>query len=127
ILSNVPVPASVSDFIRDGFTASGNIQQYPSGNIYSGEGIHVDVRYTPQSQIAIQRARLPAGFWAQINAATLTATQTGNGKVRVAVTRDLVNWHVLRNGAWVDVGVLPADTSGAEALIADGMTPAEFG
>ncbi|RJL50905.1 discoidin domain-containing protein [Pectobacterium carotovorum] len=127
VLSNVPVPASVSDFIRDGFTASGNIQQYPSGNIYSGEGINVDVRYTPQSQIAIQRARLSAGFWAQINAATLTATQTGNGKVCVAVTRDLVNWYVLRNGAWVDVGVLPADTSGAEALIADGMTPAEFG
>ncbi|WP_323644323.1 discoidin domain-containing protein [Pectobacterium versatile] len=127
VLSNVPVPSSASDFIRDGFTASGNIQQYPSGNIYSGEGIHVDVRYTPQSQISIQRARLSAGSWSQINAATLTATQTGNGKVRVAVTRDLVNWHVLRNGAWVDVGALSADTAGAEALIADGMTPAEFG
>ncbi|WP_233973356.1 discoidin domain-containing protein [Pectobacterium versatile] len=127
VLSNVPVPSSASDFIRDGFTASGNIQQYPSGNIYSGEGIHVDVRYTPQSQISIQRARLSAGSWSQINAATLTATQTGNGKVRVAVTRDLVNWHVLRNGAWVDVGALSADTAGAEALIADGMTPAELG
>ncbi|MCH5050674.1 discoidin domain-containing protein, partial [Pectobacterium aquaticum] len=88
VLSNVPVPSSASDFIRDGFTASGNIQQYPSGNIYSGEGIHVDVRYTPQSQISIQRARLSAGSWSQINAATLTATQTGKGKVRVAVTRD---------------------------------------
>ncbi|MBQ4774154.1 hypothetical protein F9U44_21950, partial [Pectobacterium versatile] len=87
VLSNVPVPSSASDFIRDGFTASGNIQQYPSGNIYSGEGIHVDVRYTPQSQISIQRARLSAGSWSQINSATLTATQTGNGKVRVAVTR----------------------------------------
>ncbi|WP_233953390.1 discoidin domain-containing protein, partial [Pectobacterium versatile] len=75
VLSNVPVPSSASDFIRDGFTASGNIQQYPSGNIYSGEGIHVDVRYTPQSQISIQRARLSAGSWSQINAATLTATQ----------------------------------------------------
>ncbi|WP_233972853.1 discoidin domain-containing protein [Pectobacterium versatile] len=127
VLSNVPVPSSASDFIRDGFTASGNIQQYPSGNIYSGEGIHVDVRYTPQSQISIQRARLSAGSWSQINAATLTATQTGNGKVRVAVTRDLVNWHVLRSGAWVDVGALSADTAGAEALIADGMTPAELG
>ncbi|QPK16803.1 discoidin domain-containing protein [Pectobacterium versatile] len=127
VLSNVPVPSSASDFIRDGFTASGNIQQYPSGNIYSGEGIHVDVRYTPQSQISIQRARLSAGSWSQINAATLTATQTGNGKVRVAVTRDLVNWHVLRNGMWVDVGTLSADTTGAEALIADGMTPAELG
>ncbi|MCU1792863.1 discoidin domain-containing protein [Pectobacterium polaris] len=127
VLSNVPAPSSASDFIRDGFTASGNIQQYPSGNIYSGEGIHVDVRYTPQSQISIQRARLSAGFWSKINAAMLTATQTGNGKVRVAVTRDLVSWHVLRNGAWVDVGALSADTAGAEALIADGMTPAEFG
>ncbi|KGA21900.1 hypothetical protein GT391_01390 [Pectobacterium brasiliense] len=127
VLSNVPVPASASDFIRDGFTVSGNIQQYPSGNIYSGEGIHVDVRYTPQSQISIQRARLSAGFWSQINAATLTATQAGKGKVRVAVTRDLVNWHVWRNGAWVDVGALSADTAGAEALIADGMTPAELG
>ncbi|MER0045621.1 hypothetical protein ABRP56_04270, partial [Pectobacterium odoriferum] len=63
----------------------------------------------------------------KINSATLTATQTGNGKVRVAVTRDLVNWRVLRNGAWVDVGALSADTTGAEALIADGMTPAELG
>ncbi|WDG00066.1 discoidin domain-containing protein [Pectobacterium carotovorum subsp. carotovorum] len=127
VLSNVPVPSSASDFIRDGFTASGNIQQYPSGNIYSGEGIHVDVRYTPQSQISILRARLSAGSWSQINAATLTATQTGKGKVRVAVTRDLVNWHVWRNGAWVDVGALSADTAGAETLIADGMTPAELG
>ncbi|WP_174868840.1 discoidin domain-containing protein [Pectobacterium polaris] len=127
VLSNVPAPSSASDFIRDGFTASGNIQQYPSGNIYSGEGIHVDVRYTPQSQISIQRARLSAGFWSKINAAMLTATQTGNGKVRVAVTRDLVSWHVLRNGAWVDVGALSADTAGATTLIADGMTPAELG
>ncbi|WP_363110120.1 hypothetical protein [Pectobacterium odoriferum] len=68
-----------------------------------------------------------AGSWAKINSATLTATQTGNGKVRVAVTRDLVNWHVLRNGAWVDVGALSADTAGATKLIADGMTPAELG
>ncbi|MEI7237342.1 discoidin domain-containing protein [Pectobacterium brasiliense] len=127
VLSNVPNPSSASDFIRDGFTASGNIQQYPSGNIYSGEGIHVDVRYTPQSQISIQRARLSAGFWSQINAATLTATQAGKGKARVAVTRNLVNWHVWRNGSWVDVGTLSADTTGAEALIADGMTPAELG
>ncbi|MCA6971079.1 discoidin domain-containing protein [Pectobacterium carotovorum] len=127
VLSNVPVPSSASDFIRDGFTASGNIQQYPSGNIYSGEGIHVDVRYTPQSQISIQRARLSAGSWSQINAATLTATQTSKGKVRVAVTRDLVNWHVLRNGVWVDVGALSADAAGAETLIADGMAPADLG
>ncbi|GKV97884.1 hypothetical protein PEC301653_09300 [Pectobacterium carotovorum subsp. carotovorum] len=88
----------------------------------------IDLRssYIPYTQIAIQKS-LTSTVWSKINAVTLTATQTGKGKVRVAVTRDLVNWHVLRNGAWVDVGALSADTSGSEALIADGMTPAELG
>ncbi|MBA0188263.1 discoidin domain-containing protein [Pectobacterium odoriferum] len=89
--------------------------------------LKVKTHYTPHGQVAISKSLISATSWSQINAATLTATQTGNGKVRVAVTRDLVNWHVLRNGAWVDVGELSADTTGAEALIADGMTPAELG
>ncbi|KAA3665558.1 hypothetical protein FEV48_21805, partial [Pectobacterium carotovorum subsp. carotovorum] len=38
-----------------------------------------------------------------------------------------VNWHVLRNGVWVDVGAVSADIIGADALIADGMTPTELG
>ncbi|MFJ5429883.1 hypothetical protein ACIPUP_12035 [Pectobacterium actinidiae] len=75
----------------------------------------------------IQSASASLASYSQINSATLTATQTGKGKVRIAVTRDLVNWHVWRNGAWGDVGMLSADTAGAEALIADGMTPAELG
>ncbi|RRO07978.1 discoidin domain-containing protein [Pectobacterium aquaticum] len=89
--------------------------------------IKVKTRYTPSGQIAISKSLISAAVWAKINAATLTATQTGKGKVRVAVTRDLVNWHVLRSGAWVDVGALSADTAGATKLIADGMTPAELG
>ncbi|MCA6914099.1 discoidin domain-containing protein [Pectobacterium versatile] len=89
--------------------------------------IKVKTRYTPSGQIAISKSLISAAVWAKINAATLTATQTGNGKVRVAVTRDLVNWHVLRSGAWVDVGALSADIAGATKLIADGMTPAELG
>ncbi|KHT39567.1 discoidin domain-containing protein [Pectobacterium brasiliense] len=96
-------------------------------SILSKEGMSVRVDYIPYSQIVIPKTLPKAVSWSKINAATLTATQTGNGKVRVAVTRDLVNWHVLRNGAWVDVGALSADTTGAEALIADGMTPAELG
>ncbi|WP_317177591.1 discoidin domain-containing protein [Pectobacterium sp. HCp5_1] len=97
-----------------------------SVKIVSEQPIKVKTRYTPYTQIAIQKS-LTSAVWSKINAVTLTATQTGNGKVRVAVTRDLVNWHVLRNGGWVDVGALSADTTGAEALIADGMTPAELG
>ncbi|WP_240349819.1 discoidin domain-containing protein, partial [Pectobacterium versatile] len=95
--------------------------------LISAQPISVRTKYTPLAQSVIQKLLTSAGSWAQINSATLTATQTGKGKVRVAVTRDLVNWHVLRSGAWVDVGALSADTAGAEALIADGMTPAELG
>ncbi|URG51798.1 discoidin domain-containing protein [Pectobacterium quasiaquaticum] len=97
--------------------------------VISSENIEITTKVKPYSQIVISKSLLSAsvGSWAKINAATLTATQTGNGKVRVAVTRDLINWHALRNGAWVDVGTLSADTAGAEALIADGMTPAELG
>ncbi|GKV96112.1 hypothetical protein PEC301645_35590 [Pectobacterium carotovorum subsp. carotovorum] len=80
--------------------------------------ISVRTIYTPLAQSVTQKLLTSAGSWSPIN----VATQTGNGKVRVAVTRDRVNWHVLRNGARVDVGTLSANTAGAEALIADSVT-----
>ncbi|WP_248464115.1 discoidin domain-containing protein [Pectobacterium versatile] len=127
--NGVLLPAELKPF--NGFSNSGEIMasqligKLPI-SIVSTSQLDVSVKYAPYSQIAIQKSLMSAA-WPKINAATLTATQTGNGKVRVAVTRDLMNWHVLRNGTWVDVGTLSADTAGAEALIADGMTPAEFG
>ncbi|WP_233986253.1 discoidin domain-containing protein [Pectobacterium versatile] len=132
ILSSIQIPSSVDDIERLGFSDSGVMSASVLSSllpikVVSGVQRNIRTIYTPKSQIIIPRSLLSAGSWSQINAATLTATQTGNGKVRVAVTRDLVNWHVLRNGMWVDVGTLSADTTGAEALIADGMTPAELG
>ncbi|MEQ9864089.1 discoidin domain-containing protein [Pectobacterium aroidearum] len=131
VLSVVSEPHDASDFLMFGFDSSGDIQNSQLNDlmpikVFSANEVDVDTLYTPYSQIVIQKSLTPAA-WPQINAATLTATQTGNGKVRVAVTRDLVNWHVLRNGAWVDIGALSADTAGATALIADGMTPTELG
>ena len=132
ILTSVPAPSVAADFYETGFLSSGVIPESSlSGiqpvTIFSSKNIDAKVLYTPHPQIAIQKVASSAALWSQINSAVLTATQTGNGKVRVAVTRDLVNWHVLRSGAWVDVGALSADTAGATKLIADGMTPAEFG
>ncbi|WP_420065291.1 discoidin domain-containing protein [Pectobacterium colocasium] len=130
VISEVPKPESFLDVERMGFYDSGiissnDVQQLRPFNIISSNATNIDVKNYPSSQIAIQKS--PTNVWSQINSATLTATQTGNGKVRVAVTRDLVNWHVLRNGVWVDVGALSADTVGATKLIADGMTPADLG
>ncbi|MBA0205126.1 discoidin domain-containing protein [Pectobacterium aroidearum] len=122
-----------ADFSR-GFSSSGtingsDISAISPFSVHAENQRNIKLTYLPNSQIVISKSLLSAsaGSWAQINAATLTATQTGNGKVRVAVTRDLVNWHVLRNGAWVDIGSLSVDTAGATALIADGMTPTELG
>ncbi|MEI7380218.1 discoidin domain-containing protein [Pectobacterium versatile] len=122
-----------ADFSR-GFSSSGtitgpDISAISPFSVYAENQRNIKLTYLPNSQIVISKSLLSAstGSWSQINAATLTATQTGNGKVRVAVTRDLVNWHVLRSGAWVDVGALSADIAGATKLIADGMTPAELG
>ncbi|MBW5894769.1 discoidin domain-containing protein [Pectobacterium polaris] len=132
ILTLVPAPSVAEDFYETGFLSSGVISESSlSGilpvTIFSSKNIDVNVLYTPHSQIAIQKSLPSVAVWSQVNSATLTVTQTGKGKVRVAVTRDLVNWHVLRNGMWVDVGTLSTDTTGAEVLIADGMTPAELG
>ncbi|MEQ9848759.1 discoidin domain-containing protein [Pectobacterium brasiliense] len=122
-----------ADFSR-GFSSSGtingsDISAISPFSVHAENQRNIKLTYLPNSQIVISKSLLSASVdsWAKINAATLTATQTGNGKVRVAVTRDLVNWHVLRNGAWVDVGALSTDTAGAVKLIADGMTPAELG
>ncbi|WP_323610082.1 discoidin domain-containing protein [Pectobacterium versatile] len=115
-----------SGFINSGWVSNASISDMLPIKVVGSAQIDLRSSYIPYTQIAIQKS-LTSGAWSKINAATLTATQTGKGKVRVAVTRDLVNWHVLRSGAWVDVGALSADTAGAEALIADGMTPAELG
>ncbi|MEQ9852708.1 discoidin domain-containing protein [Pectobacterium aroidearum] len=95
--------------------------------LISDVAIEVNTAYAPYPQIITHKSLLSAASWSQINSATLPATQTGSGKVRIAVTRDLVSWHVLQSGAWVDVGALSVDTAGATKLIAGGMTPAEFG
>ncbi|GKV77848.1 hypothetical protein PEC106568_30210 [Pectobacterium carotovorum subsp. carotovorum] len=115
-----------SGFTHSGWISNESISDLLPIKIVGSAQIDLRSSYIPYTQIAIQKS-LTSTVWSKINAVTLTATQTGKGKVRVAVTRDLVNWHVLRNGAWVDVGALSADTSGSEALIADGMTPAELG
>ncbi|WP_405079228.1 discoidin domain-containing protein [Pectobacterium carotovorum] len=126
VLTEISTADFDSGFTNSGWVSNASISDMLPIKVVGSAQIDLRSSYIPYTQIAIQKSLMSA-VWAKVNAATLTATQTGKGKVRVAVTRDLVNWHVLRNGAWVDVGALSADTAGAEALIADGMTPAELG
>ncbi|TKY84260.1 discoidin domain-containing protein [Pectobacterium polonicum] len=126
VLTEISTADFDSGFTNSDWVSNASISDMLPIKIVGSAQIDLRSSYIPYTQIAIQKS-LTSAMWAKINSATLTATQTGNGKVRVAVTRDLVNWHVLRNGIWVDVGALSADTVGATKLIADGMTPTELG
>ncbi len=81
----------------------------------------------PFSQIAIQKSLTSLSAYSRINSATVTATQTANGKVRLAVSRDLIDWFAWDGTSWAALGTLTNDTSSAEAVIANGMSPATVG
>ena len=132
VLSAVSAPTSAADFDANGFTSSGEIfaaqlEGKQPISLVAPSAVSVTSVYKPYSQIAIPNSLLGAGAFSQINSATVTATQTGNGKVRLAVSRDLVDWHVWDGSAWISVGTLAADTTSAEALLAGGMAPATVG
>ncbi len=132
ILSPVPAPTSAADFYVNGFTNSGEIPASQLDgklpiSVVAPSAISVTSAYTPYAQIAIPNSLLGAGAFSQINSATVTATQTGNGKVRLAVSRDLANWYSWNGSAWINIGTLVADTTSAEALLAGGMAPATVG
>ena len=128
-LSAVPTPVSADDFAVSGFTASGEIPasqlegKLPI-SVVAPSAVSVTSTYTPYAQIAIPNSLLSAGAFSQIKSTTVTATQTGNGRARLAVSRDLVNWYSWNGSAWINIGTLAADTTSAEALLAGGMAPA---
>ncbi|UCZ78470.1 discoidin domain-containing protein [Pectobacterium carotovorum] len=92
--------------------------------IVSNEKLKVKTTYIPFPQIVLPKELMHANAWEKINSATLTAVQTNAGKVRVAVSRDLNDWFTWDGTAWLSIGALSADTTGATALIQSGMTPA---
>lgn len=132
VLSPVTEPADASDFDLFGFTSSGVVDSAQLVGklpirVVASSSVTAPILYTPYAQIAIPNSLLGAGAFSQINSATVTATQTGNGKVRLAVSRDLVNWYSWNGSVWVSIGTLAADTSSAEALLAGGMDSATVG
>ncbi|MFI8748846.1 discoidin domain-containing protein [Vreelandella lionensis] len=127
-LTQVATPATPEDIIARGTTTSGDI---PISAIGGMESLHVVssgpttiiTTYTPYNQIAFEQPR-SVSAWSEINAATLTTTETGAGTVRVAVSRNGTDWYAWSGTAWVSLGGLAADTASADALLASGMSAA---
>ena len=126
VLSPVAAPATASDIEAAGNADSGNIPAAQlTGllpiSVVTGVTATVATNYTPYNQIAFEQPR-SVSAWSEINAATLTTTETGAGQVRVAVSRNGTDWYSWNSTAWVSLGGLAADTASADALLANGMS-----
>jgi len=128
-LTQVPAPSTASDFEVNGFTEFlGNLNNYPVDSfklVTPTSGANAVVTYTPYAQIAIQSTPTSLRSHSQVNSATITATQVGNGKVRIAVSRNGTDWFAWNGTAWVVISSdLSNDTASVSTIIAAGMTPA---
>lgn len=130
-LTQVAAPVAASDFDSNGFQLSGDILASSlSGlipiKVFTKVSTQISSVYTPYSQIAIQSSIAKVASYSVINSMTLTATQTGSGKVRIAVSRDLTNWMAWNGTTWVSIGSLQNNQSSANNLVSSGMTPTTF-
>lgn len=128
-LTEVAAPTTNDDFVANGFTASGTLTNSKVApllpfKLYSGTPIKVDSVVQPYQQIIIQKLFGDLSVYGKINSIAGTFTQTGAGKIRLAVRRDTGDWMIWNGSAWVAIGSLTSDSAGAAKLISQGMTPA---
>ncbi|QDX30422.1 discoidin domain-containing protein [Dickeya poaceiphila] len=127
VLSPVNAPLQPGDIASSGFISSGKISassltdKLPLSVVAEGGG-EVAVSFAPGAQIILQKSLTSARSWQAINSGQLSATLSGKGAVSVAVSRDLNDWVVWNGSSWVSMGALSADATGANKLIASGMT-----
>ncbi|EBV8434095.1 discoidin domain-containing protein [Salmonella enterica subsp. enterica serovar Minnesota] len=92
--------------------------------LVSKTAIKAQTRYLAKNQIAKLKVPLNGYQWAKVNSAAVVSTQTGNGKVRIAVSRDNKNFFAWNGSAWASIGALTNDDASATTLINQGMSPA---
>lgn len=88
------------------------------------EDATVSVAYQPYAQIAVANTLTDLKMLSQLVSVKLVATEKGAGKVRVAVSQNLVDWYSWDGLAWNNIGGLNIDTSSANVLLMKGMSSA---
>ncbi|MGM3159212.1 discoidin domain-containing protein [Dickeya undicola] len=122
-----PTELNAGTINLNGFVNSGTIEASELANklpvtVVGAENVAVAVSYQPYTQIAIPNARTDLKLFNRIDSVKLAATEKGNGKVRVAVSTDLLDWHVWNGAEWVNMGGLTADGVSAGKLLDQGMS-----
>lgn len=113
---------NLNGFINSGTIAASELANKLPITVVGAVDATVAVSYQPYTQIAIPNAPTDLKLFNQINSVKLTATERGNGKVRVAVSTDLIDWRAWNGAEWVNIGALTADVAGAGKLLAQGMS-----
>ncbi|TYL41585.1 discoidin domain-containing protein [Dickeya sp. ws52] len=126
-LSLVSSTSTGLDFNTYGFYSSGKISESELSNklpvrVVAAEPIAVSTTYWPYSQIAIPRSLMSLGAYSKFNNVNVSSTKSGNGVMKIAVSRDLVSWYVWNGNAWINIAPLTEDAAGASILLANGMT-----
>lgn len=122
-LKEDPTPSPPYSLVIENFDEQ-NLDNYncTAGIIYNSFTGGMETRST-DPQLALPKILTPLTGYANISDVTVVATTTNNGIVRTAVSRDLVNWYVWNGNAWVSLGALNADSSGANTVRIYGMSP----
>ena len=85
--------------------------------VSTGQQLYVNA--IPQAQLALPKELIDTSSFATIDNITLDCAITGGGKIRVAVTNDLVNYKVYNGTTGTWDAILPED------ILDDGMSPAQ--
>ncbi|WP_227135713.1 hypothetical protein [Kosakonia radicincitans] len=82
----------------------GELELGDSYKLVTGESVEISGVLTPDDQIALPLELTGASAWSTVNSATITASLSGAGAARVAVTRDLTDYVVFDGTAWISIG-----------------------
>lgn len=131
LLTPVAAPVSGSDFDSTGFFESGVVENAQFNTLGTCKLVTASpaigtFRYRPYPQIAVQATPIDLMTYSEINSATVSATQTAAGKVRIAVSLDNIDWYVWGGSSWTSIGSLINNLPSAQTLITSGMTPANL-
>lgn len=132
-LSLVSYPnVTAANIDANGFVSAANItaNMLSAANVkklVASKAVTMIIDALPGPQIALPKTIRPCNDWAAINYVRGVFTLTGSGTIRYAVTRDNSEWFVWNGSAWVSIGALTPNASGANKLLSQGMDPSLFG
>ncbi|MGM3175697.1 discoidin domain-containing protein [Dickeya lacustris] len=130
-LSLISSSISSPDFDTYGFYSSGKILESELVNklplkVVTKDPVSVTTKYWPHSQIAVSNSLISLKSYSKLNKISVVSTQKANGLMKMAVSRDLVNWVVWDGSQWVNITSLSIDDAGASALLKNGMSAANI-